>query len=319
MSPPKTCLILGAGASKPSGYPLGWQLKERIIQYCLSKPPYCAPRGKRDETWDKLEQFAQRFDDDESPTIDAFLNKLPKEDELGRHGRMALVAVLSTYEHAYDEREQWYDKVFAFLESTTDFTPLRVVTFNYDRSFEFFLTRSIEKHHQLSMQAARERFQEVVEIDHVYGYIANLPHFSRSRGLTVEYAQLTGHDLWKAGLEGIQLIGDAMPVGEHISRSKQWIAESDYVIVLGFGFDHINLNLIGLDSLSAGTFLFCSSFKLNAETRSRVRWSCTPAKVHFAGEDTDIATFLRSSRLLSSTVSREPVERVYARLGPGIP
>ena len=72
MSSPKTCLILGAGASKPYGYPLGWQLKERMIQYCLSKPPYCAPPDKRDETWDKLEQFAQRFDDDESPTIDLF-------------------------------------------------------------------------------------------------------------------------------------------------------------------------------------------------------------------------------------------------------
>ena len=232
---------------------------------------------------------------------------------------MALVAVLSTYERAYDEREQWYDNVSAFLESVTDSRPLRVVTFNYDRSFEFFVARSIEKHHQLSMQAARERFQRVVTIEHVYGYIANLPHLSQSRGLTVEYAQLTGHDLWKAGLEAIQLIGDAMPDGEHISRTKQWISESDYVIVLGFGFDHANVNLIGLDSLSAGKFLFCSGFKLNAETRNQVRWSCTPARVHFARQDANISTFFQSSRLLSSALTGEPAENAYARLGPGTP
>ena len=46
MSSPTVCLILAAGASKPYGYPLGWQLKERIIQYCLSKPPDCAPPEK---------------------------------------------------------------------------------------------------------------------------------------------------------------------------------------------------------------------------------------------------------------------------------
>ncbi len=117
MSSPTVCLILGAGASKPYGYPLGWQLKERIIQYCLSKPPDCAPPEKRAETWDKLEQFGRRFDQDQSATIDAFLSTLRREDELGRHGRMAIVAVLRTYEHCYEERKEWYEKNFEFLES----------------------------------------------------------------------------------------------------------------------------------------------------------------------------------------------------------
>lgn len=315
----KVCLILGAGASKPYGYPLGWELKQRIIQYCLSQPPYCAPPEKCSETWDKLERFARRFDHDDSATIDAFLETLPKDDELGRHGRMAIVAVLSTYEHKYDERAEWYDKIFAFLESKTDSASLKVVTFNYDRSLEFFLSRSIEKNGQSSPQVARERFQQVVEIEHVYGCFANLPNFPGKAAVSVEYASLTGHDLWKGGLERIQVIGEAMPEGEHICRSKQWIAESDYIVVLGFGFDHTNLNLIGLDNLPVGKFVFSSGFKLGGETRSRVRWSCTPTKFHFASENARIVTFLESSRLLISAAGGEPVGDVYRELGPGAP
>ncbi len=301
------------------GYPLGWQLKERIIQYCLSKPPDCAPPEKRAETWDKLEQFGRRFDQDQSATIDAFLSTLRREDELGRHGRMAIVAVLRTYEHCYEERKEWYEKNFEFLESKPNSNSLKVVTFNYDRSFEFFLSRSIERHHNIPAQEARKRFQQLVEIEHVYGCFADLPGFSTNLATSVEYAELTGHDGWKGGLERIQLIGEAIPNGPHVRRSKEWIQKSDYIIVLGFGFDYTNLSLIGLDDLSSEKFLFCSGFKLTAETRSRVRWSCAPAKVHFAREDADIGRFLDSSRVLSSVIDREHVERAYARLGPGVP
>ena len=94
------CLILGAGASRPYGYPVAWQLKERAIQYCLSKPVDCAPKVLLSKTHALLERFALRFDSDDSRSIDAFLTRLAtgnaEDIELSRHGRMAIAAVLST-------------------------------------------------------------------------------------------------------------------------------------------------------------------------------------------------------------------------------
>ena len=313
----KTCLILGAGASKPYGYPLGWQLKERIIQYCLSKAPYCAPPEKLSETWHRLEQFARRFDEDDSTTIDAFLNTLPKNDELGRHGRMAIVAVLSAYEDAFDERERWYGSVLDLLEAPGDFTSLKIITFNYDRSFEFFVSRYIQRRDKSSPQTAREKFQQQVEVEHVYGCYAKLPHFAGANAIAPEYGSLTGHDSWKGAIENIQLIGEEMLKGEHVCRATEWIASADYIIILGFGFDHTNLNLIGLDSLPAGKFVFSSGFRLPNETRSRVRWSCIPTKFYFAGANASIETFLEESRILSFAARGEPVEDFYRRVGSG--
>ena len=99
---------------------------------------------------------------------------------------MAIVSVLRAYEHCYEERKEWYEKIFEFLESKPNSNFLKVVTFNYDRSFEFFLSRSIERHHNIPTQEARKRFQQLVEIEHVYGCFADLPGFSTNHATSVE-------------------------------------------------------------------------------------------------------------------------------------
>src|SRR5271163_5011571 len=92
------CIILGAGASKPYGYPLGGELKQRIIQYCISKPQDCAPEENLYETWGHLEAVAQRLDFSQAQTIDQFLEEFRgvidgRDYELGQHARMAVAAV----------------------------------------------------------------------------------------------------------------------------------------------------------------------------------------------------------------------------------
>lgn len=319
MSPSNVCFILGAGASKPYGYPLGWQLKERIIQYCLSPPPLYLPRDLLSKTQAKLKEFAHRFDEDDSPTVDAFLKKLPKDHALSIHGRMAVVAVLGACEHAYDPKKKdwWYDLILPLLKLEAE---IRIVTFNYDRSLEYFLSRSLERTELLSEEArkeeARKRFNERIDIAHVYGCLARLPYFQEKWKRAFEYGALTGRGS-SIGSKEIDFIWDPRRNGEFLSRSKQWILESDYVIALGFGFHHTNLNLIGLDNLPGGKSVFSSGFRLAAETRNQVRWTCAPAKFHFASENATIAGFLKGSQLLGSVAKGEPVADAYARLGPG--
>jgi hypothetical protein len=317
MEPGQTCLILGAGASRPYGYPLGWQLKERVIQYCLSKPRDAAPRTLLSNTHATLEEFACRFDIDGSPTIDAFLAKLIAggEHELSRHGRMAIVAVLSTYERPFIAARGWYPQLAQFIGSDERASPLKIVTFNYDRSLEAFFCQYLET--KFGTPEAKRRFAQLIEIKHVYGSLAELPLLARNPATAVEYGSITGHGKWKGGLERVKLIGEGVADSEAILVCKQWIRRAEAIIVLGFGFDPVNMALIGLDRLSTRNFVFCSGFGLTADTRGRVRSLCIPAPVHFGAPDADIATFLENSTLLSMVMRGDSADKVNARLGAG--
>jgi hypothetical protein len=101
----RVCLVLGAGASKPYGYPLGFELKQRIIQYCLSKPQDCAVPSELKKHHEILEDVAHRLDTSASLTIDQFLDEFrnciehTNDWEIGQHARMAVAAVLFRHEY----------------------------------------------------------------------------------------------------------------------------------------------------------------------------------------------------------------------------
>ena len=143
----KMCLVLGAGASKPYGYPLGFELKQRIIQYCISKPPDCALPKDLVHHQKILEDVARRLDGSPALTIDHFLDEFraylehTPDWELGQHTRMAVAAVLLRHEYRTEIMDGWYNDLARHLSTRDCRTPLRIITFNYDRSLEYMLTQ----------------------------------------------------------------------------------------------------------------------------------------------------------------------------------
>lgn len=322
MKPRKTCLILGAGASKPYGFALGRDLKTLILKYCASKPTDCAP-DEVEKTWGVLEHFARKFEEDSSETIDQFLLTLPdgeEERELREHGKMALARVLGNDEipvnNPRDRYRDWYEDAFRCADLLSQAgEKLRVVTFNYERSFEYYGSLAAQECLGGSVQDSRSRFQDQIEIAHVYGQLLPLPWIidgSSRDDPVAEYGDIAGWPAWKAR-EKMRTVNLGTPCPATRDRCCRWIREAEYILVLGFGYDDSNLKHIGLDRVDAGKFIFSSGFKLEEKCRNRVR-SSIPPTVHFAGEHVDIATFLRTSELLDSAAKGKPAEHVFKML-----
>ena len=158
-----TLFILGAGASKPYGYPTGRELRKQIIKESpkyfgntLDKTPRIPDHNKHIRNVE-LGKFVHAFEKSSVESIDKWLSFNPKFSD---YGKIAITLCIKHSETTSHFREvmpseyysqDWYTLLFSRMASglkgpkdLDKFKNNRVafVTFNYDRSFEYFLHES---------------------------------------------------------------------------------------------------------------------------------------------------------------------------------
>nr|WP_319372467.1 hypothetical protein [uncultured Methanobacterium sp.] len=143
-----TTLILGAGASAPYGYPLGKNLKNRIIRLLSGMM-------EKETGWvydlnipkESVKDFVIKLDSSERPSIDSFLEKYKNYTNFSKIGKIAIVDIISQYEGYGNLRnpnndDNWYGYLVENLyESDIDELPekISIISYNYDRSLEEYL------------------------------------------------------------------------------------------------------------------------------------------------------------------------------------
>lgn len=137
-----TVFILGAGASKPYGYPLGWELRERI----LALPDDCELFPKLDHAPNEFIQFKKALAESPAESIDAFLEHRDEFTRIGKHAIAAELLKCEQRERLYDpgNEDDWYRYLFNRMTAGVRFdhflqNEVSFVTFNYDRSLEEYL------------------------------------------------------------------------------------------------------------------------------------------------------------------------------------
>jgi len=296
----KLCIILGAGASKPYGFPLGSDLKQRVIQYCLSRPYDCALEPHRPRTWEFLEKAARELDESPAQSIDEALQRFkdPLGDgyEIGEHARMAVTAVLFSNERKQPLDQGWYhEHLSRHINNRITYAdptgPLNIVTFNYDRTLEYYvppiLNRTVEQGVQI--------FKRGVKVQHVYGSLNPIPGFGTPGGAReIEYGKHLGNDAWTAR-ETLKFIHDDPDSTTKSCRST--VQSADTLLILGFGFDHTNITRLGLHEPN-DQLIISSGYKLDRDTKQRVRATCLSKRIHFGKDPADISTFLTDTKIL---------------------
>ena len=150
-----TVLILGAGASAPYGFPVGSRLRELILSRITDRVTL-AHIGKLHNPRNVsnfLDSFKRSL-----LSIDAFLEHRQDYMEIGK---ACIAAILIPFEHPeylYTQFSNdlnvkflcspWYAHLVRRLTATTDpgdfhNHALSVITFNYDRSFEYAMLQSL--------------------------------------------------------------------------------------------------------------------------------------------------------------------------------
>ena len=191
-----TVFILGAGASKPFGYPTGLELKDEIIKkfsYYFKKLNEFDKHIPADlksyynEITPKFIEDLKRSNPDTS--IDLFLSRNQKYKEIGKIA-IALVIMRSEITGKFRNNpvnpdQDWCSYLFLEMAKTlpgeNDYGKLKeneihFITFNYDRSFEYLLyDRFI--HDFTEIQDPEDSASTLIpfNIIHVYGVLSKLP------------------------------------------------------------------------------------------------------------------------------------------------
>lgn len=245
----KTTLILGAGASTSYGFPTGFELTQKILKLEENKELLNYFSGQSSGL---VNQFFQFFRKSTATSIDSFVAKNPKYMEVARTAIAMVLMEMEDREVFFNHtiNDHWYRYLVNKLcpDSWDAFDPsrLRIVTFNYDVSLEFFLVTAVSHMYGKGAADVTEKLTKL-EIVHVYGRLdrpldtyGQIKTDIRTDDSNVE---VTMHDVRNAS-RGIQLMVEGRKDDDHLKKIQNIIHSSDQIGVLGFGFDFVNVDRI---------------------------------------------------------------------------
>ncbi|MBF4474545.1 hypothetical protein [Methanobacterium formicicum] len=263
-----TTLILGAGASKPYGYPLGNDLKDKIIHSLNAMV-------ENESGWvDELDinpflvtEFTQKLKGSKRPSIDSFLKK--QKLEFKDIGKLAIADIISKCEKpeindprrlksdiTLDENDDWYTNLVEILYECDEVEQvsenINIISYNYDRSLEYFLLQPLKDTFKelKNVKQAAEIIKEI-PIIHMYGRLDPLPWEEPSdETQNRDYGEkCTSDDILRIS-QSIILMYEAEKKG-YIDRANEVVNKSKRVYFLGLDLyrNRKNIELLDLSLL----------------------------------------------------------------------
>jgi hypothetical protein len=251
----RTVLVLGAGASKPYGYPTGAQLVP-LIRANLEKSANSPSRQlvELGHSPSQISSFVRKLVDADYDSIDEFLRHNLEFEEIGKRA-IAQVLLEKEFEHAADparkEDGSWYhlfksgilDEV---ILPGVNSSMLSVITFNYDRSLEFYLHRALTAGTSYP-EGDILRILNSFNIHHIHGRLGHLPW--QNGKFMRPYGSPVSSEAVQKSAAGIQLAHDSDP--RYLdSLSASLMEDAERIIFLGFGYASSNLKKLGINSHS---------------------------------------------------------------------
>jgi NAD-dependent SIR2 family protein deacetylase len=258
-----TVLVLGAGASMPYGFPSGKTLKSEIYTTLNNRSNMTLNELT---TPDVLRSFIDRLKYSPEESIDAFLEH-ETDGKIIEFGKMAIAATLLPYEQeetlfnnflTNEEKEEnfnWYQYLWNQINTSfDDFEKnLSIITFNYDRSLEYFLYTALKyKYPGKNIDDYKNKLNDI-PIIHVYGKLGNLPWESAEDEKSVPYNydwKKTDNDfdtmyekkcLIQNASKQIEIVHENKEISER-ERIKELLNSKERIYFLGFGYHPINLS-----------------------------------------------------------------------------
>ncbi len=282
-----TVFVLGAGASAAFGFPLGRRLRQEIAESVGVPSPvnnalhhyygYVWGHGGWERVQDgskslqDLEREAQEFWEAlASPlySIDAFLERRPEFEEIGK---VAIAAILIPHEDPKQlpipwPQLRWIDELFQKMDCAPDKLSqnhVKFITFNYDRSLEYYFLKALRTTYGMSEQDAATSV-EAIPIVHIHGQLGQ-PHFQSpdGRGYTPEVTL----EALKRAVEGMRIVYQQLDDAPEIQSAHEYIEEAQILCFLGFGYHPDSIRRLAVNEHFAGEALLGTCFGLEKNER----------------------------------------------------
>ncbi len=262
----KTTFIFGAGTSMPYGFPSGKQLVKDIVSNQTKIPEAkdaCLDVGLtpyarmiqgcgHDPKSSRVRNFYDHLKNSNTDSIDKFLNDRPEYQDIGK---LAIAHEILQYEHSNRNnvcditRDASSKMLYRYLIQAMSRGDLidemknhRFITFNYDRLFQHAIFVTLVRGYGMTFQEAVDRMSEL-QVVHVYGGLGhyNITNFG-SEHTELHPGQHVG--MVKTSSTYLQLMYQQRGEEALVSRLSEVIEETSRVIILGFGYDPLNMALI---------------------------------------------------------------------------
>lgn len=241
MKSKKSLFVLGAGASKPFGFPTGDELRLRII----AEPKTRRWLGECNFDESECDRFVEEFKRS-GFSIDAFLARRAEFDKIGMVAIAAALRPLEEDARLYladgqPGNSDWYQRLWLRLVGTTTDAGelqqrnLKVITFNYDRSFERYLHLTAMSGFGLDRVKAYQAVKPFFPY-HVYGKLGPY-HPNTSFPAPSSFEVVTA-------VEDLKVMPSTRPDSDQTCTDL--FAWADQVFFVGFSFDPMNCSRLGL-------------------------------------------------------------------------
>jgi hypothetical protein len=257
----KTTLVLGAGASKPFGYPLGPELKD-VFKQKLSDYEFRQSLNAIGYEHDLMSDLADCLNYGRCATIDELLDAKKRFRQIG-----GIIIAKSLIEHekiqgifpAKDWLGAILDKLLPKILRSEELN-LSIVTLNYDRTVEFFFDRIAKVDGREEDEERTRSALKSIPIIHPHGCLGSLEDF--------EYGnprQATNTDLTRRAGENIMIISDKLEDSKPYADAQSCLAQSERIICLGFAYHPSTMKYLFNDVSPSKIELVGTCFKLNEE------------------------------------------------------
>jgi hypothetical protein len=273
-------LVLGAGASKPYGYPVGSDLVALILKSNFQQvfPIYLKRFGDEVDRVAEAEQivsFQTALRHSMRTSIDSFLETNHQYQELGKAVIALLLTQYENEQHLYpeDRREDWYRYFFelVFRDCTARQFPdnnFSIITYNYDRSFEFAFFRALRQLYPTLPETDIYQLFSRIPILHPHGMIGLPKLFSSQKGRL--YAPISNFEEMIESVENIRIVSEDVEKDPIFRRIYVLLEGAEYIVFLGFGYNELNLRRLRLSEVAnkeAEMYGTCLGFTKSEQTQ----------------------------------------------------
>lgn len=284
-----TVVVVGAGGSAPFGFPHGWDFMTRVANAATSR---LAPGLDADGGGDELQRELLRSG---RLSIDAFLEHRPQYLTIGKR---AIAATLIPFERVEDlhgphRRPSWYDHLFDRMNAKqSDLTKnkLSIVTFNYDRSIDYYLREAVRNSYGCSANDAIGLLSST-PIVHVHGQLGTLEVRS------YRHDTMTPTSI-EAAADGIRVVHEAAEDDATFQQARSIVTAATRIYFVGFGFHPTNVARIRPPlGFASHHEIYASGYGFTPEERRRAE-SLLGHRASFGEPHFDSLQFLRWARSL---------------------
>ena len=247
--------VLGAGSMKDYKFPIGWELARDVVaQFQPDQEMRQLLLNHSDCKADQIEAFVKALYASGQKSVDSFLEEQTDFFNIGVAAMSMVLIRCERQGEIYRERDpaaSWLRYLLQHMRGSTfeEFknNAVSFVTFNYDRSLEFFLCHTLANTFGKSEAEAGAIVREI-PIIHVHGRLGYLPWqdaSGRPYDTTIDGAVIQNC------LKNVKVVNRNTQVdAAAFTEAKRLIAKATRVYFLGVGFNNENMARLGVMELT---------------------------------------------------------------------